>query len=171
MVSTNERVGGSQPEVNELWQIKGFFEELKQSLDEPRQRAAELREQAATLLARSAEYEAAARQQERQKIVELGDILAGRRVVVSGISSAAEGIDLSDSLVPFWQASNGWLTDAKRKIVGVSKGNAINDGCPGARSEGIFLTVEELNRDFGGRGHRVQLRLDSVRQLEFTDNQ
>jgi len=171
MVSTNELIGASSPENDELSQVKGFFEELKQSLDEPRQRAAQLRDQAAAFLTQADEYEAEARQQERQKIVELGDILAGRKVVVSGSSSAEEGIDLSDSNVPFWRQSYGWLTDAKRKIVGVSKGNAINDGCPGARHEGIFLTVEELNRDFGGRGHRVQLHLDSVRRLEFTDAQ
>lgn len=150
--------------------VRALVAELSEPLEDSRQRALQLRAQAQELITQARECEQEIAREELGHIAILRDLLVGKRVTVSGVPSVEEGVDLSDSATPFWRDSNGYIAGEDRRIVDVSRGNALSRGQLGARKDGIFLTVEELNQDFGGRGHRAQLHLGSIGQLDFIDD-
>lgn len=170
MTHSSEHIEALPRDERGISLVRAIVAELSGPLEESRQRALQLRTQATELLTLAAECEQEIAREEEKQVATLRDLLVGRKVTVSGVPSVEEGVDLSDSATPFWRYASGYIFGENRKIVGVSKGNALNRGQIGALENGIFLTVEELNRNFGGRGHRTQLHLGAISQLDFDDD-
>lgn len=147
---------------SELTQLRQFILLSRESVDQHKKEAKELR-------AKADEHVAAAEQAESEYIKTLNTLLSGKQVIVTGVVTAAEYVDLSDSAIPYWEKALGLMRDTKCKVVGVRRGNSLKKWTIGANQEGVYITLEDLEQDFGGRGRRTQMDINSVAELTFTE--